>query len=76
MAQLSLYLDAPTFELLKGNAEREKLSLSKMAQRAIASYANHGWNEGFWDLYGAVDDGTFVAPAELPLELDAPREVL
>ncbi|WP_165051848.1 MULTISPECIES: antitoxin [unclassified Adlercreutzia] len=76
MAQLSLYLDEPTLSVLKTNASREKLSLSKMAQKSIRSYAPHQWPAGFWDLYGAVDDEMFCEPEELSWGLDAPRAQL
>ncbi|WP_172135129.1 antitoxin [Adlercreutzia sp. ZJ473] len=76
MAQLSLYLDEPTLSVLKSNASREKLSLSKMAQKSIRSYSPHQWPAGFWNLYGAVDDETFCEPEELAWGLDAPRAQL
>lgn len=76
MAQLSLYLDEPTLSILKSNASRERLSLSKMAQKSIRSYAPHQWPAGFWDLYGAITDETFQEPEELAWELDASRAQL
>ena len=30
--------------------------------------------EGYFDLFGSIDDQTFVEPEELPWELDAKRE--
>lgn len=74
MPQLSLYLDDDLMDKLRDGASRAHLSLSKYAARCIDSEtASALWPQGFWDLYGSVDDGSFRVPDELGFELDGPR---
>lgn len=77
MPQLSLYLDDPTMESLRANAAREDKTLSKFVAGVLRDHAeNNLWPQGFFDLYGACDDDTFVVPPEIPWEYDAPRKSL
>lgn len=68
MPQLSLYLDDSTMELLRGEAQRTGTSLSKYAGAVIRERSSNTWPQGFFNLYGCIDDETFEAPEELPLE--------
>ena len=62
MSQLSLYLDDAQYQALKERARAEGVSLSKYAARLIENdAADTGWPQGFWDLYGAIDDPAFCA---------------
>ena len=70
MPQLSLYLDNDTMALLRQDAAREGTSLSKHASNIIRQNSLSAWPKGFFDLYGALDDETFVEPPELPWESD------
>ena len=70
MPQLSLYLDDDTMDLLRQDAAREGVSLSKHASRVIRESSTSAWPKGFFDLYGALDDDTFVVPPELSWEDD------
>lgn len=77
MPQLSLYLDGPTMESLRANAAREDKTLSKFVAGMLRDHAeSNRWPQGFFNLYGACDDDTFVEPPEIPWELDAPRKWL
>ena len=77
MPQLSLYLDDPMMEGLRQDASREGKTLSKYAAGVLRGRKEHnGWPPGFFNLYGACDDDTFVVPPEIPWELDAPRKTL
>ncbi len=73
MPQLSLYLDSSTMDVLRAHAARDNTSLSKYVSNMIGEYAASGWPEGFWDLYGALQDETFAEPDELDYSQDAPR---
>ena len=72
MPQLSLYLDDQTMETLRNDAAREGTSLSKHARHLISNNASSAWPAGFWDLYGSIDDPTFVRPPDEPYDLDDP----
>ena len=55
MPQLSLYLDDDTMDILRQDATREGVSLSKHASRVIRENNVSAWPKGFFDLYGALD---------------------
>ena len=64
-------------ESLRANAAREDKTLSKFVAGVLRDHAeNNLWPQGFFDLYGACDDDTFVVPPEIPWEYDAPRKSL
>ena len=71
MPQLSLYLDDDTMDILRQDATREGVSLSKHASRVIRENNVSAWPKGCFDLYGALDAETFVAPPELSWEDDS-----
>lgn len=73
MAQLSLYLEEETMDLLRKKAVLANVSLSKYVAKLIRSDVSSGWPMGYWDLYGSIDDETFCEPAELAFELDGER---
>ena len=77
MPQLSLYLDDPTMDMLRRNSEHAHLTLSKYVVRLIRQDdAEKGWPEGYWDeVYGSLDDSSFVAPEEVDVPLDEPALV-
>ena len=63
MPQLSLYVSDENLEYLRRRSRETGLSLSKYANKLIEEDAASGsWPEGFWDLYGAIDDDAFCAP--------------
>ena len=77
MPQLSLYLTDENFELLQARAAQAGLSMSKYANKLIEQDAeNAGWPADFWELYGSIDDETFVAPSDPAPTDDADFEQL
>ncbi len=74
MPQLSLYINDASMERLRRSAHEQGVSLSRCAAEAINARCSTGWPEGYFELYGALADGSFVAPAELDYALDAPRK--
>lgn len=76
MPQLSLYLDETTMGELRDRAEQRNTSLSKYVGSLLREDATSKWPEGFFDLYGSIDDDTFVRPPELDPSLDRPRPEL
>lgn len=73
MPQLSLYLDDATMSLLRTNALKEGISLSRYAKKRIEQDAFSAWPSSFWDTYGALEDNSFTVSEELDPRLDAPR---
>ena len=73
MSQLCLYLDDATMSKLRCESEKANRSLSRYVsdlinEQRIAS----AWPEGYWSIYGALKDPSFVVPAELSLSADGP----
>ena len=71
MAQLSLYVDDSTMEDLRRDAAREGKTLSKYAAGVLRERKErNGWPRGFFNLYGACEDGVLVEPPDEPFDLD------
>lgn len=63
MPQLSLYLTDENLIALRKRADEEGVSLSKHVSNLIEQdVMDHGWPKGFWDLYGAIQDDSFMVP--------------
>ena len=77
MAQLTLYLDAETDEKVRMAARRGGMSLSRWAREQLAKAAGVGsWPEGYFELFGSVDDDTLGVAEEIPKSLDTERQKL
>lgn len=76
MPQLSLYMDDKSMDTLREQAGRENKSLSCHVRSVLQSANSDTWPKGYWSLYGALDDGTFITPAELAFSDDIPRPCL
>ena len=75
MPQLSLYLSDENLTILRKRANEEGVSMSKHVNRLIEQDAlSRGWPQGFWDLFGAIQDGTFAAPPDALPENNAELE--
>ena len=71
MAQLSLYVDDSMMEDLRRDAAREGKTLSKFVAGVLKDHAeNNRWPHGFFNLYGACEDGVLVEPPDEPFDLD------
>ena len=67
MPQLSLYVTDENLELLRSRAQEAGVSMSKHVNNLIRSDSeNSGWPNGFWELYGAIDDDSFCPPEDAP----------
>lgn len=81
MAQLSLYLDDGLMGRLKRRASNEGISVSKYVARLVEENLLYTWPKGYFDLFGSIDDETFVEPEDLPFDAepiddwDEPSEV-
>ena len=72
MPQLSLYLDDKTMADLRVDARECGLTLSKFVASLLQEKAANRWPDGYWSLFGALDDDSFVLPEDLDLSLDGP----
>ena len=72
MPQLSLYIDAPTMEVLRTSALAEGKSMSRYASELIRDRANYGgWPAGYWEsVYGCLDEDLLIDDGELDASLD------
>jgi len=68
MPQVSLYLDQDVLDVARRNARIEKTSLSRYVTCALTKVAHSGWQPGYWNLFGALSDETFVLPEDVPFE--------
>lgn len=77
MPQLTIYLDAEQEALVREAARREGKSLSRWAGEQFAKVLGVGhWPEGYFELFGSVDDESFGMVEEIPKSLDTKREKL
>lgn len=65
MARLSLYLENEKMDALRKKAALANTSLSKYVVKLIDDDATGGWPDGYWDLFGSIEDETFCEPKEL-----------
>jgi len=74
MPQLSLYLDDATMKLVQQNARLEGLSLSRYVSSTIQQVVETpNWPEGYWNLYGSIEDDTFGEPELFSAEAGVPQ---
>ncbi len=60
VAQMTIYLDPETEKKVRAAAERDDMSLSKWAGQQLAKAAGAGsWPEGYFELFGSVDDSAW-----------------
>ncbi len=74
MPQISLYIDEETLEKLKAAAEREHTSISKWVARRIRAQVEPEFPAGYEELFGSIQDESFVEPKEIEAALDTFRE--
>jgi hypothetical protein len=65
MPQISLELDSITFEKIEKVAQRDNTSISKWIGNNIKKTLENNYPEGFFELFGAINDETFIAPDEI-----------
>ncbi|MDR0887771.1 MAG: ribbon-helix-helix domain-containing protein [Candidatus Methanoplasma sp.] len=71
---MSVYIDDETLEKLEARSEQEGISVSKIVVKALKERFSNTWPDNFRDLFGSIDDDTFVRPEQPPLDDDAPRK--
>ncbi len=63
MPQLSLYLDKTTLKMLEKAAKINNTSVSKWVRDHVVQALRDKWPDGYFQLFGAVDDISFGAPS-------------
>ncbi|MDP4610470.1 MAG: hypothetical protein NWT02_04730 [Opitutales bacterium] len=78
MAQLTIYIDEKTQAKAKQAAKRANRSLSSWACEQLSAAAEEGqsWPEGYFELFGSVQDPSFSRHDDLDSASDSPRESL
>ena len=74
MPQLSLYLDEITLRDVVVRAKLNNVSVSKFVSTVLINYFSNKWPDGYQNIFGSIDDDTFVRHNELNWENDIPRE--
>jgi hypothetical protein len=76
MPQLSLYLDEETLKKVEKAAKINKVSVSKWVRNNVIRSLQDEWPEGFFELFGSIQDDSFRSPEELASIATVPREKL
>lgn len=77
MPQVTIYLDGEKAGLIREAARREGKSVSRWAAEQFdKALGASRWPEGYFELFGSIDDESFEAPDELPARRDTRREPL
>jgi len=76
MPQMSLYIDKPLYMELRSRAKEQGVPQSKLVNDALRAMFNDSWPEGYFDLFGSVDDDSFERPEQEPWSSNSKRETL
>ena len=76
MPQLSLYLDDATHREVEVRAKLGNMSASRFVTSILKMYFTRGWPTGYHNIFGSIDDDTFVIQGDTGWVADAPRERL
>jgi hypothetical protein len=76
MPQISLDVDQVIFEKIERIAEQKKTSVSDWVEDAIKKTLGNDYPKGFFELFGAINDDTFVEPIEIDEKYAIQREQL
>ncbi len=74
MPQLSLYFDDSTLKLVEKAAKLSNTSVSKWVRNRVLQSLENEWPEGYFNLFGAIEDNSFDVPVDLPETNTTPRE--
>ncbi|MDR2373721.1 MAG: hypothetical protein LBD77_06430 [Bifidobacteriaceae bacterium] len=73
---VSLYLDDDVIKASEAAARQRGLSLSRYVNGQLGASSGARWPDGFFDLFGAIDDEGFARPEQPGFEADALRRRL
>ena len=76
MPQLSLYFDDATLKLVEKAAQHSNTSISRWVRGKVLESLENEWPEGYFTLFGSIEDHSFEVPVD-PIEPSTtPRETL
>jgi hypothetical protein len=76
MPQIALDIDQITLERIEKAARRRKTSISNWIGDTIKIVLENDYPEGFFELFGAIKDDTFIEPEEIDPKYNLQREQL
>jgi hypothetical protein len=76
MPQISLNIDQIIFEKIKKIAEQKRTSVSDWVEDNIKKTLGNDYPNDFFELFGAINDDTFIEPIEIDQRYDIQREQL
>ena len=76
MPQLSLYFDEVTLRRVERAAKLSKVSVSKWVRTRLLRSLDDEWPDGYFDLFGSIQDHTFDRPADIWEPSSMSRETL
>ncbi|MDR2836564.1 MAG: hypothetical protein LBV69_10315 [Bacteroidales bacterium] len=74
MPQIALNIDETTFEKIENIAKQRKISMSNWVESNIKNILQNDYPDGFFDLFGAIKDDTFLEPKEIDYRYNIQRE--
>ncbi|GHU89940.1 hypothetical protein FACS189476_09510 [Spirochaetia bacterium] len=74
MPQIALNVDEITLEKINNAAKQRKTTISAWVENNIKNILKNDFSNDFFDLFGAIDDDTFVEPEKIAAKYDLPRE--
>ena len=76
MAQITIYMDDETIKKIETAAHKEHDSVSRWIKKRLVGVLESNWPKGYFDLFGAMDDGSFRRPAQPAWSKDRKRQTL
>ena len=64
MPRISIHLDEKTAAILEKAVSISGISVSQWVEELVQRLLREDWPEGYWKLFGSVDDATFFEPKE------------
>ncbi len=76
MPQLSLYIDENTLNKIEMGAKIEHVSISKYVVKILNESMTKAWPENYKNLYGVIDDDSFLVEKIQDFSNDIEREMI
>jgi hypothetical protein len=76
MPQISLNIDQIIFEKIEKIARQKKTSVANLVEDNIKKTLGKDYPDGFFELFGAIEDDTFIEPMEIDQKYNIEREQL
>lgn len=73
MSQLTIYLEEETLRRVRKVARAEKRSVSEWAREKMLQGLKTGWPDGYFELFGALQDDAFHRPPQGDWKEDVER---